>query len=127
MERGLSYPICVASFTGIGALVGSYSLTPVGPVLGGAAGLAWGLIACPRLAPAIRQKLFDGDDPLDQIELFSTLNVLRTEGGLRTESEALSALAAARMAYYTQKRAGTLRPPVRCEPIAVTAARALSA
>lgn len=95
-KTSTAYAMCVAGTTIVGGAVGAATRSPIAIVVLAAAGLGYGLMACPRLAPAIKKKLLSSNAVLSDSELSQALRVVRDETGVRTKSDALAVLAQAR-------------------------------
>lgn len=96
-RQDVSYGACVGGAVVLGAAVGRFVLLP-GLLAGAAAGLAFGLLSCKRLAPAIEKKIFSGSEPLSEGELASVLKVLRDQTGVQSKSDVMFLFGQARAA-----------------------------
>jgi hypothetical protein len=89
------YKACLAVTTAGGAIVGGATGSPLllpGVMAGYAAGAAWGLaigyLACPYLAPAVRQKIQAGA-ALSDLELRSASEAMGQYAGVSNASDAI--------------------------------------
>src|SRR6185503_8287456 len=94
-KEQMSYVACVGGATITGMAVGRF-VGVQGVLIGAAAGAAYGLLTCRRLAPAIKRKLFSRGDKLSDHELAQVLQAVKEQSDVRTKSEAMNLLAAAR-------------------------------
>lgn len=92
------YKACVFGTTIAGLSVGGFGGNVVTVVGGAAAGLAYGLVSCRRLSPAIEKKLFSSTERFAEGELLSVLRVIHDLTGVQKKSEALFLLIHARQA-----------------------------
>jgi hypothetical protein len=87
-----AYKACVFGTTLVGLWVGSQLRHPLAMVVGGGAGLAYGLLACQKIAPAIKQKLIK-DLKLEDNEVTTMLDEIRRSRPYFSRKETIRTLA----------------------------------
>jgi hypothetical protein len=96
-RRDISYAACIGATTLTGAAVGRFGGLP-GLLAGTAAGLAFGLMTCKRIAPAIERKIFSENSRLSEAEALAALRAVREITGVKTKTDAMYLLGQARAA-----------------------------
>ena len=100
-KQGFSYGVCVGGAALTGAAVGRI-LGLQGLAVGAAAGLAYGLMACPHLKEPIKRKLFSQNGKLSDAELSHALQTVKRETGVKSKADAMFLLSAARAASASE-------------------------
>jgi hypothetical protein len=91
-KNSISYKACVGGTTLTGLALGRFGGIH-GLVVGGAAGLAWGLLTCKYLKEPIKRKLFSHSERIHEGELSSLLNTIRSQHPALTKNQAIELLA----------------------------------
>ncbi|EIC28955.1 MULTISPECIES: hypothetical protein [Methylomicrobium] len=123
-KQDMSYKACVGGAILMGAAVGRLGMLP-GLLAGAATGLAFGLLTCKRLSPAIERKLFSQNERLNDQELLQTLRILRDETGVTSKSDAMRLLGYVRF-EANQKGQSLKNGRNACMPMKVAANQILS-
>lgn len=123
-KQDISYGACVGGSVLIGAAVGRFGMLP-GLFAGAAAGLAFGLLSCKRLAPAIERKLFAQNERLHDHELLQALRLIRDETGVTSKADAMQLLSYVR-SESAQKGQSLKNGKNTCMPMRVAASQLLS-
>lgn len=123
-RQDISYGACVGATTLVGAGVGRF-LGLYGLLAGAAAGIAYGLVACRALSPAIEDKLFSANARFTEPELLQVLRALNQHAGVATKSDGMYLLTAVQHSASAQGL-NRATPPRTCMPMRVAAAQMLA-
>lgn len=115
---------CVGRAILMGPAVGRLGLLS-GVLAGAATGLAFGLLTCKRLSPAIEHKLVSQNERLNDQELLQALRIIRDETGVTSKSDAMRLLSYIRF-EANQKRQALKHGNNACLAMKVAANQILS-
>lgn len=94
-KNSLAYNACIGGTTLTGLALGRFAGLQ-GIIIGGVAGLAWGLLTCKYVKEPIKHKLFSTNAILQDQELGNLLNIIRSKHPSITKKDALELLAQVR-------------------------------
>jgi hypothetical protein len=123
-RHAVSYGACVGGTTLVGMAVGRF-VGLQGVLAGAAVGLAYGLLTCKKLAPAIERKIFSSQERLSDVELASVLRVVRDQTGVQSKADAMYLLSQVRALAQSRPEA-VQKPGNACVPPRTAAAQLLA-
>ena len=90
-KKDMSYKMCVGGMALTGVALGSMAGGQA--ILGGAGGLIWGLLTCPKLSIPIKKKLFSQTQTLNDGELAKLVSEVRRQRNYIGKGTAMKVLA----------------------------------
>lgn len=88
-KNDVAYGVCVKVTVGIGTGLGAFATGGLGAVAGFSAGLIMGVKLCKVIAPALKQKIFAEQKPINNEELSQVLKTIRRLDPMIGKDEAL--------------------------------------